>query len=301
MNRRLWAFLAIVVVLGGGALVYLWQSGWLSPSPGAVVRDTLIKANAGRFADAAANLTSADQALLARNPEFTTDTWKAVTKNGTIARVEIEEERVKSDTALVGLTIHYQDGSHCFVEEACKKEDGRWKHGIASIVKKAAPDYFDPAAKLANDRQAKEAPRSLAEEYTAFPGTDLSLRLPIGFVWDKKTQSFANSQTGSNLKIRLYPGVPVAKGVTMVEDVWKKPGFTLVQTEDVRSAGLQGKLFEGLQKNDGQVEWRSVTLVVGTEQRCAILGVLVPNDERFFKISRDTLLSVRWNGESLKQ
>src|SRR5262249_36389188 len=155
---------------------YLWWTGWFSRSPGAVVEDTLTKANDGDYEGALANLASSPRSFYAGRPDLWQATCNAIGRKGKIRKIDVYDTLFFDRSALVAYVIQYQDGSSCDIKEYCQLEWGWWRTTLHETVASAAPDFdirspdkvqFALAASKAN----------LNEEFTKIPRTGASLRL----------------------------------------------------------------------------------------------------------------------------
>ena len=93
-------------------------------SPSAVVKATFSAANAGKYSEAekhlAAPMLQTIQGMGSKNM------WDGITKNGTLASIEILREEQRGEGASVSSRFHYKDGSTDDQTWSLKKDNGKW-------------------------------------------------------------------------------------------------------------------------------------------------------------------------------
>src|SRR5262249_15885225 len=139
-KRMKWVLLIMagVVVVAAGGIFYLWHSGWIVKSPAAVLKDTLARANQGKYDEAAENLIEEDRLLFTKEPKLLKAVLDLITRKGNIKSVDIAEETFGNDDATVRFEIAYSDGDSLTSSERFKKEGGGWKHSLANTHLKLA-------------------------------------------------------------------------------------------------------------------------------------------------------------------
>ncbi len=202
MSRRLkWIILSIglsLVVLG--AIVgWVWQLGWFSPSAPVVLKDTLVKANSGNYAAAAENLFRGQRDVFLKDPQWERTFWKTITKDGTIANVKIIEEKYQSESVDILFEITYKDGASLQILESIGKEDNRWKVLLGETYKQAKSLGPVPPP-------PPSVPLKLMDEYTQIPGSNVSVRLPVGLIWNEQKKQYENVKLGISIHASSGPG-----------------------------------------------------------------------------------------------
>lgn len=106
-------------------------SHFITKSPSEVVEAVYMAANDGNYSKVKKHssksvLNSLDNSLIQRLGTFK-GYWKAVTRNGTIDKIEITKEEIRGDVAGVGFTIYYKTGKTKKNVVRLVKENGGWK------------------------------------------------------------------------------------------------------------------------------------------------------------------------------
>ncbi|MBT9166361.1 MAG: Lipoprotein LpqB [Chloroflexi bacterium] len=123
--------LAIVTVAGGCPP---------GESPADVARDFLWAGNEGDYARAKGYLIPETRMVFEMDPMIRFDNaMDAVTRGGTITRIEVVEAVVHADvSATVMVTLHYADGRQQSDVLSLVKQDGKWRIAKSSLLIKGA-------------------------------------------------------------------------------------------------------------------------------------------------------------------
>jgi len=103
-------------------------------SPSEVIEAAYVAANEGRYSETekylssdALEVTKGELGQLAGGLRLV---WDIATKDGTIDRIEITEETIRGEGAIVKFRLHFKDGSTRDDYEPLIKEGGVWKIAI---------------------------------------------------------------------------------------------------------------------------------------------------------------------------
>jgi hypothetical protein len=177
-------------------------------SPSDVLKATFLDANEGRYSDANNGLSSQMRAIHDR-AGYAKVLWDAVTRKGSITKVEILKEEIRGEGATVRFKIHYKDGRTFECEEDLIKENGSWKLAsnhyllarmdLAGPVEKAPFDPFngDP------DLFPKPGPKQRRPNAQGFLAIDHFLGISPDF------KVYAVSEDGGVKLFDLESGKPV--------------------------------------------------------------------------------------------
>jgi hypothetical protein len=128
---------SIVVI----CLLFSISSGCGGKSPSDTLKNTLLKANEGKYSEAQDALSSEVKKLF--EGEMSKLVWDSITKQRTIKSVEVGKEQVRGEGATVSLKIVYKDGSSIEAEEEMIKEDGKWKSSFLGTMDAAKNKRFN--------------------------------------------------------------------------------------------------------------------------------------------------------------
>jgi hypothetical protein len=291
MNRRVVLVLLALVLIGGGAAVYLWHTGWFSASPRSVLMDTFAKANKGDYEGANSNIQSNDG--FRREPGLPGSVWDDITKKKTITGIRILKEHITQDKAgaKVEFEILYQDGDSVPLVAYFDKENGVWKHSIASTARTLSPDSAPDSLKQAREQLIKETPPVLSPTFTNVEGTGLGLRLPVGCqeVFDE----YHHPKLGLRFQIDSDPGFSFEDRVRQAEA--KLSVGYLLKSEKITIDGAKAQFFDASVNNKIYKDWRFMIVVLGTEKRSIMIIAQCPDDKRITKVAKECLFNVRWD------
>ncbi|PIP49076.1 MAG: hypothetical protein COX14_01210 [Chloroflexi bacterium CG23_combo_of_CG06-09_8_20_14_all_45_10] len=125
---------ALIAVL---VLLSLLVSGCGGGSPSDAVKAFYKAGNEGNYAKAKSYLSIHTQMAMEMwplgMPSFE-EQMDAATKEGTIARIDIKGGEEYGYMAILYLTLHYRDGSQEKDTVQLKKEDGKWKIYMSSLL-----------------------------------------------------------------------------------------------------------------------------------------------------------------------
>jgi hypothetical protein len=268
---------------GNWQLFLPWR--WFSAA-GDIVTETLLAANQGRYAEASENLIEVRRSYQTTAAEEKA-LWDSITRNGTISKVIVldETKTLRLGSADVKIEIHYRDGFCLKAEEGCYFQDGRWKLSLGRIM---------AAFREAQEAQEKERAlpaNTLPQDYTPVKGTGVALRLPNGFEWDEKLQSYVHPHLG--IAIRVLPGLEYSLEWTTalrVQEMRKSP--RVLADEDVTIGKTTGKLWTCENYTAEGMARLELVLVLGNDvESVTITGRCQKKYERFTK---ECLLTAKW-------
>jgi hypothetical protein len=283
-----------------GVLVYLWQAGWFTPSPAAVLKDTFQKANEGRYAEATENLFAVTREEFARDPKLMNFVWETVTMGKTVEELTILDEQVLEDSAIVSFEITYTAGASIQSTADFSLEGGAWKHSLVDLHKKVLAANAPQPAPLPTP---KPEDLKLEQDHKRFVFTNVSLRLPEGSQWSPKSSSAEHPTLGLSILANAMPGISVDEAIARAKDVWQLPDHTLTSKQEVEISQVKGMFFDGKVKSPWGESRPVLVLVLGNDKDSATLSILAAPREAVVKLARDCLFSAKWEnglyGDSL--
>ena len=120
--KKLFLFQIILFI---GFLILLTGCNNIKKSPSETVKSAYMAANAGKYAEA--NDFLCQKALTLAKALGEEAAWDMATKNRTITKIEILEEKISGQEARVYFRLYFEDGSYRNDEEVLVFENGRWK------------------------------------------------------------------------------------------------------------------------------------------------------------------------------
>ncbi len=128
MRKSIYILCVVIVVF---ALLFFVFNRIVQKSPSETVIAAYTAGNQGKYAEAKKSFSSeflnflgGDLRTIAINMS---GTWKRNTKNGTMERIEILQEKIQGNRANVYFILYFKDGSKETFNEPLIKEDGVWK------------------------------------------------------------------------------------------------------------------------------------------------------------------------------
>lgn len=278
-----------VVAIAVVAVIVGWRLGWFAPSPTSVFKDSITKANAGRYEEASQNLPKYDRELFLEDRIFMKRIWQTITKKGTISTVEITRENrdAQGTSGTIDFFITYKDGSTFAGTEKIAYEDGTWKHKVGEffyeLVDRGEEQGFEPTELV------------LGKEFKRIEGTGVSLQVAEGARYQPDTREFLHFGTGMRVGA-VYATTPYSDEIDAMERAWTLPKFKLVGKQELeRDKRWKCTLFEGFRPNARGEERRQIVLILGDEHRTVNISGDAPPDEALAKVLRDSILSAKWS------
>ncbi len=218
MKRRLWIIGGLTLIVGVICGIGWWL-GWFARGPSAVFKDTLAQANAGHYEAATRNLATGNQRELTEDPKLMKQVWDDITKNRTIASVDItEEDRVTGREGMIYFVIAYQDGSSIKGKALVLFRERRWCHTIHDLL-----DVVLEAKRKKNFEAMKVV---LSDTYTQVPDTGVSLRLPQGMVEAPGKKIFKHPKHQIVIEIRRSPWTSFSGEIQRLDKFWAEHSDT---------------------------------------------------------------------------
>jgi hypothetical protein len=281
----------------------LWWKGRPSPTPGNVIKETLEIANAGDYEKAARNMAYNLQEIWEENPGLRDAMLDSVTRGRTITEVEIlASPKGSVDRVTVVYGIRYRDGSDEIIRDSCHLRNGEWKWEFADTIKAIAPE-FD----VWNTKAARMVPIAVAasklhlqDNFSNVPGCNVRIRLPGNCQWEMDKNHFVDTDlyvvvtTSENGAIGLEAALKLAKSGW---ETWKAMEVTGIEERDVVVSGRNGKLLVGngvLRNTPGSLQYRVLSLVIGTETQSVIIEGRTPRTQHMNKLLEESLLTAKW-------
>ena len=121
------------------ALVPLLAYGCGGGSPSDVAKAFYKAGNAGKYSEAESYLSFEARVVYRQPPMFGVtqsfdNQMDAVTKGGTITRIDVEEGKDYGGYAVVLVTLHYDDGGQASDTLSLLKEDGQWRIVTSALL-----------------------------------------------------------------------------------------------------------------------------------------------------------------------
>jgi hypothetical protein len=297
-TKIFWGTAALLIV--SGAVSLLWWQGAFSPSPEAVIRDTLERANRGDYEGAVSNLTSnMRNSFWNTDPEIRKASLDAVTRHGEFKDVDVlKVEDFGHYSKMVRYRIIYQKGQSPPISELCLFERGRWRPIFKDTVATVAPDFnaWDPKDRRILPLAVSASTAGLQEAYTAVPGTRIRLRLPGDCQWDEQSADYhdkelhlvvvAVERSNQGFEVRL-------KGA---RSAWDGGPRRLSEETEAKVGGYKARLFRGEVIDAQGDRWHDCFLVFGTDTESVMVESRAPPVERLRELLIESLMTTKWDG-----